>query len=388
MTTQSTSNNLDTLVPKIAARGLLDFRQKAFMPQIVNADYSAEAAQKGDTISVLIPSEMRATDVTPGHEQTQAPHSTPKVADVKLDQWKSVRFYLTDKELLQIDADEHFLPFQMTQAISALATEVNKSFLNKVVDATAILGKTDAELFASNANNAINAQKILNANGAPKEGRYGIISFDVEAQALQLSQFSDASKSNDANVNIDGEIGRKFGINWISSDQLRMIRENDEGETFNPTSAVSKGATQIQIASVETPPVIGDAIIKTTDDDVIIIGIVKKILKNVGTNEFKIEITTPVPETLPIDAALSYAPAAPINLIFQRNAFAFATRPLAAATQNVALGNRIISLTDPLSGLSLRLEIYRQHKQTVWEIDVLWGVEMVRPELAIAAFSQ
>jgi hypothetical protein len=42
-----------------------------------------------------------------------------------------------------------------------------------------------------------------------------------------------------------------------------------------------------------------------------------------------------------------------------------------------------MSVTDPESGLSMRLEISRQYKQTVWEFDILWGVALVRPEWAV-----
>ena len=55
-------------------------------------------------------------------------------------------------------------------------------------------------------------------------------------------------------------------------------------------------------------------------------------------------------------------------------------RPLSSDTAD---GARIMSLTDPVTGLSLRLEVSRQHKQTAWEFDVLFGVQTVRPEFAV-----
>jgi hypothetical protein len=41
-----------------------------------------------------------------------------------------------------------------------------------------------------------------------------------------------------------------------------------------------------------------------------------------------------------------------------------------------------MTMVDPLTGLPLRLEIRRQHKQTVWEFDVLYGVKLIRAALA------
>ena len=83
------------------------------------------------------------------------------------------------------------------------------------------------------------------------------------------------------------------------------------------------------------------------------------------------------------EAAVTVTPSHVVHLAFHRDAFALAMRPLSAGTQDLSLGNQILSMTDAETGISLRLEISRQYKQTVWEFDVLWGVKLVRPELAV-----
>src|SRR5690606_26258436 len=83
------------------------------------------------------------------------------------------------------------------------------------------------------------------------------------------------------------------------------------------------------------------------------------------------------------NAPLTFAASDVVNLVFNRDAFAFANRPLAHSTQDLGLGNQIMSMTDPETGLSLRLEVARQYEQVVWEFDILWGVRLVRPELAV-----
>ena len=71
-----------------------------------------------------------------------------------------------------------------------------------------------------------------------------------------------------------------------------------------------------------------------------------------------------------------------VNLAFHRDAFALAMRPLMASVADYQLGSRFISMQDPVTGLVLRLEVSRQHKQTRWAFDVLWGTQLVRPALA------
>ena len=46
------------------------------------------------------------------------------------------------------------------------------------------------------------------------------------------------------------------------------------------------------------------------------------------------------------------------------------------------IGNAAILAIDEVSGLSLRLEVSRQHKQIQWSFDALYGATVVRPQLA------
>jgi hypothetical protein len=69
------------------------------------------------------------------------------------------------------------------------------------------------------------------------------------------------------------------------------------------------------------------------------------------------------------------------NILIQKNCLAFAMAPLidtievpGATLQSVAI--------DEISGLSLRLEFSRQHRQVQWAFDALWGATVVRPQLA------
>lgn len=383
------ANALDTIAPKILARGMLAFRDQAFFPRLVNHGFSAEAAQKGDTIDIMLPGEVAVEDVEPGSVAPTPPDVTAKTFSLKMQHWKKVAFHLTDKEMMQVDADQYFIPFQMNEAIAALASTINQSFLEKVVFATHAVGMASETLFTDQDNRAsfdhyrtnpaIACRKKLNLAKAPRTGRYAVIGYGDESQAVKLSEFLDWDKSNDAAVMAEGLLGRKFGFDWYATDPLH-VHQSTSSDSNRLRGNMKTGATSLTMGGISRQPVPGDVLTDYTGKT---IGILKENTDGAGTAIQTWKLFSPLDRNHTNNIVIKFSPTHSNGIAFQKNAFAFAMRPLAGATQEYGLGNRILSVTDPVSGLSLRLEISRQYKQTVWEFDALWGVELARPEFAV-----
>ena len=92
-------NQLETLMPRIVARGLLHFRERAILPRLVNSSFSSDAARRGDAIDVPVSSPVAVSDVTPGKTFTgNIPDTSISSVSITLDNWKRAAFYLTDDE--------------------------------------------------------------------------------------------------------------------------------------------------------------------------------------------------------------------------------------------------------------------------------------------------
>tara|TARA_R100000005_G_scaffold95776_1_gene78728 strand:- start:2455 stop:3585 length:1131 start_codon:yes stop_codon:yes gene_type:complete len=370
-------NDISAAMPKILARGLMALREQTVMPRLVNGDFSADAASKGDTIDVILPSDLTADDVTPGTTPPTPTSSTLEKVQIELNNWKKADFYLTDKEMMEVDVRENFMPVQASAAIRALANAVNQSIHAEYKGVYGLVGTPGSTPFDANAEVATAARKLLMQQKAPKENRYGVLDFDAESNALDLAAFADADRAGSSTVKIEGEIGRKYGIDWYSDDHVSTHVTGAAG-----TPLVKGGAqtgTSLIVDGFTTKPSVGD--IFTIDGD-----LQQYVVLAAGDLDGTESVLTISPAVLvaPSDNdPLTFAGSHVVNLVFNRDAFAFANRPLAHSTQDLDLGSQIMSMTDPETGISLRLEVARQYKQVVWEFDILWGVKLVRPELAV-----
>jgi len=404
------ANVLTNLVPKILARSLLVLRARCIMPRLVNSDYSTDAARKGATIDVPIPVEVATMNVVPSCTQAECDDSglEPGLVSIKLDNWKQNKpIHLTDKDMAEIDMNETYLPMQLEEAIKGLARDVNMDIMQEYLGVYGFQGTAGTTPFGTGVgvSDATGARKILNKQHCPPTDRRGVLDFDAEANALDLSAFSDADKIMSATVKLEGEIGRKYGIDWVADDDVPYHTAGTLETGGQVTVTAVKAASTIALTgaagnSGETL-LVGDILkfgAAGIDDQTYVVmpgseG-VSGYAALTGTNggytmdaegdNLTAVVVAPAIKVAHTGAALELKASHRVNLVFHRDAFAFATRSLddANTLAKVLGGSQILSMQDAKTGLVLRLEISRRNKLTVWEFDILWGAKLVRPELA------
>lgn len=380
------ANTLTALMPKILASGVLHLREMVRMPRLVNANFANEAAQFGSTIDVQIPVAKTATQVTPSNTPPAPSNATPAIVQIALDQWYKDNFHLTDKDMHEIDTRKNFLPVQAKQSVIALANNVNQYLMAQYKGVYGYTGTAATTPFASTAADAINARKILHQQLCPREERRAVLDFSAEANALALATFADAEKTGSAMTKIEGEIGRKYGIDWYADDHVPthtagtittgLIAKASTAqaaglETIVATTAASTGACAL---------VVGDIISINGHSQTY--AVTAAATQASAASDVSISISPPLQTALVGSEAITVKASHVVNMAFHRDAFAFAMRPMAAGMIDGSLGNKIMSMQDPQTGIVLRLEVSRQYKQTVWEFDILYGAKLVRPELA------
>lgn len=381
------ANSLTNVMDKILARGLLALRGQTIMPSLVNSSYSTDAAEKGDTIDVPVPVAQAATAVSPGPTPPADTDNTPKKVQISLDQWYSSDFHLTDKEQAEVDRNRHFFPMQASEAIKALASQVNTNIFSHYTGVYGFAGTSGTTPFASTINVAGTVAKQLNDQLAPLRDRRMVIDTAAHANAIVLAPLRDASQQGTRETIMEGMIGRVMGFDWAFDQEVPThtagTLSDGSGRTFliNNGAGYAVGTTTVNIdnTSLTGTLVTGDIIdFGVTGEFYTVTGGPHTASANAITGlTFTPGLRTAVVDNQAGEAQASHT----VNLAFHRDAFAFATRPLAGEMIE-GLGNVFRSMQDPVSGLVLRLEVSRQHKQTKWEFDMLWGAALVRAELA------
>jgi hypothetical protein len=381
------ANTLTNIMPKILARGLQVLREQCIMPGLVNTDYSTEAAMKGDTIDIPIPSAVAAVNVAPATVPISVDSSTPGKVQITLDNWKqNTPVHLTDKQMVEIDKSEHFLPGQLEEAVKGLANAVNQSIWTEYYNVYGAVGTAGTTPFDATGKltAAVNARKLLHSQLCPRDNRRAVLDYDAEAALLKLAEISDTEKTGEKSVKREGEIGRKLGFDWYTDDHVTSHTAGTPGGT--PVT----NSSSLAIGDVVVPV---DGITANTGDyhkgDIITFTghsqqyAVLALATANASGEVDLSIAPGLVVAPGDGVAVALVATHVANLAFHRDAFALAVRPLQQSTADLELGSRIMTMQDSKSGLPLRLEVSRQHKQVVWEFDILWGVRLVQPAYAV-----
>lgn len=389
------ANTLTEVMPKILARGLMALREVVMMPRLVNGDYSREAAEKGDVINIPKAATVATRNVAPSNTPPAPVDGAPTNVQITLDNWKqNDPIFLTDKEVVQIEKDRHFLPLQFSEAIRALATDVNQEIMGNYKGVYAAVGTAGTTPAASDATDIIAARGALHKMLCPRTDRRFILDVDAEANALALATFADLEKTGDRNVKIEGELGRKYGFDFFYEDHVVThtagTMSNGSDPQANVNGALTAGDTTMNVDETTLTGTIveGDLFSFAGLTDNGKSGTPHFVVTNTSTLTASgnaitgITFDPPLPSNIADNTVVTLVQDHVVNLAFQRDAIAFATRPLLSSTMDMEMGTRMMSLQDPATGLVLRTEVSRQHKQTVWEFDILWGSKLVRPEFA------
>tara|TARA_R100001460_G_scaffold27881_11_gene55953 strand:+ start:1598 stop:2725 length:1128 start_codon:yes stop_codon:yes gene_type:complete len=368
------ANNLTNVIEQLLARGLLALREQAITPQLVNREYETTPGTQGSTIDVPIPSAVTVADVAPGATPPSTADQTPGTVAIALDRWKEAAFHLNDKEMTEISERAGYLPMVASEAIRALANEVDTYVLGLTSKFFGNAGTAGTTPFASTVGALTGVRKELNNQLAPMDNRFLVMNPDAEANALGLRAFHDASFGVGAQAIMDGQITQRMGFNMVMNQNVQTHTAGT-GSSYlvNNGSGLAVGAKTAAVDGGSGTVLTGDLIKFAGHDQSYVV-----TSATAGGTVTEINFEPGLVATVADNATVTITGTHVLNAAFHRDAIALVSKPLSGSSHP---GSVFETAVDPVSGLALRLEVSREHKRDRFSYDILYGAEVIRREL-------
>lgn len=351
---------------------------------------------KGDVINIKRPSHFVAQTHVAG-TGTTAQDVVGQNVQITLSSHEEVKFKLTDKELAY--TSEQIINDHIAPAAYALADKIDQDLhaLGDTVGPKSIVSGTVDSGFITG------PRKTLRNNKAPLDNNiHYLIDSGIEAAFLDLGIFHEAritgAGENEAAL-MNGSLGRRFGVEVFASQNSDVSvsalssTATASAETGDAVGAVDNASDyEANVSSILVDGFTGSETLQTGDtftiagdDTVYILTANTTLSTGAGTLTFY----PPLRKNTADDAVVTFAFLDSVqesahlrNLMFHKNAFALAFAPLPMTGDNK--GAQIDTVTDPVSGLSVRARMYYDGDTATnfVALDVLYGVQVLDGQLA------
>lgn len=198
------------------------------------------ANKVGDTVKVQVPAVLTAGEFS---SSTSAQNLVQTQETITIEKHFYTRVDLTSNELsLKLD---DFNAQVTIPAINALQDEVDEYLLGKFHGLQLFSGTGGTA--PSTVAHIVAGRKAL--QDAKLRGEFmGLISTTTESNLLQLAQFQSRDYAGDNEMAVkEGQIGRRFGINWQTHLSSSGFTRGDVAGTVLAAGAASAGATTIAV---------------------------------------------------------------------------------------------------------------------------------------------
>ncbi|WP_238826420.1 P22 coat - protein 5 family protein [Acinetobacter baumannii] len=355
-----------------------------FIPA-VSSDMTYNRAAKGQTVTSPVAPAATASDITPGVTPPNDGDQVIGKVDMTITKARRVPVRWNGEEKLALDNNgasyNTILRDQFAQAMRTLANEVEADVAGLAIGASRAVGTAGTTPFATNLKDSALALKALQDNGAPKGDLQLVIDTTAGANMRTLGQLTKANEANDDSLLRRGVLLDVHGFAIRESAQVVTPASGTGASATTNAAGYAVGATAITLASAGTGTIVaGDVITFAGDTNQYVVVAGDTDVSNGGT----ITLAKPgLRKAIPAAAtAITVAAASTRNLAFARSAIALATRIPALPEGGDSADDRMI-VTDPVSGLSFEIAIYRQYRQVQYEVSLAWGCAMVKPEHSI-----
>jgi len=387
----STANTLTNLIPTLyVALDTVSRELVGFIPA-VTIDASVARAAIGQTVRSFVAPVATASTIAPA--TVPIDDGQQSIGNVSLAITASRRCPVRwqGEESMQMNSPggigvKRIIVDQFAQAMRTLVNEIEAALAGLYIYASRGAVPNSTTLFSANLADAALVRKILVDNGAPTSDLQLVIDTTAGAAMRTLTNLSKVNEAGDSSLLRQGVLLDIYGMAVRESAQV--VTPAAVGSASSVTTSTDNkavGDVSIALAAAGTGDIkAGDLVtIANTGDTTTQYVSTTTITGNSGT----LLIAKPgLQKLITADTlAIAVRAAGARNLAFARSAIVLATRMPALPAEGDMAADRT-TITDPRSGLSFEVSMYKMYRQVQFEVSIAWGVAAVKSEhIAILA---
>lgn len=376
------SNTLTNLIPTIyVARDIVLRELTGFIPA-VTMDASGEAAAKDETIRWPVTPVVSAGNITPAATGPDPSAQTQGSDTMSISKSRSASFFWEGEEQKGLGGlYNKILADQFAQAMRTLVNEVEADLAALYVAASRAYGTAGTAPFDSTNKLAFTAQllKILEDNGAPTSDLQLVIDTTAGAALRTLAELYQVNTAGSDALLRRGVLLDVHGFAIRESAQVKAHTKGaGTGYLVDLTAGYAAGSTAIHTDTGLGEIKAGDVLTNTkTGRDTN-----KYVVKTGGTGttgvDTDIVLAAPGNKVAwvnndPLSIGNSYT----ANLAFSRSAISLLMR-VPAMPEGGDAADDVTVITDPDTGISFQVAMYRQYRRVAFEVGLAWGVKAVK----------
>ena len=370
------SNTLTGLLPIIYKA--LDVVPRELVGAIggVTLDPSADMYGLNQTVRSHVVPTASAIDVAPGVTNATASGQTINYVDLVITKARQAQvLWSGEEQLLLKDQYAGILRDQFAQAFRTLVNEMELNVVNALAaGASRAAGTAGTTPFqtATDMTDFSNSNRILDDNGAPLADRSLIIGTAAKA-SIQGKQtiLTKVNESGTDTLLRTGGFDPVLGLNIRTSGQIKTGAAVGTGTSYVLNGSHAVGATSITVKTGSGTILAGDVVTIDGNKYVVATGVAAP-----GTftiNAPGLVVAGADSDTVTVNAASVK------NIIVQKSGFVLATRVPAMPVGGDSATDVTI-VTDPVSGISFQIAMYKQYRQVVIDVAVAYGWKQIRSE--------
>jgi hypothetical protein len=377
------ANTLTNLIPILyAALDIVSRELVGFVPAVMK-DSSGMGAAVDQTINIPIVGAVSAFDVTPGATPGDNGDASPGNTTMTISKSRQapVRWNGEEQKAVKHTGLYNNVNTQrFAQAIRTLVNEVETDLGALYTGTSRSYGAAATVPFGTinELDDSAQIRKILEDNGAPMTDLQMVLGTGAIAnmRGIQAALYKVNESGSDQTLR-RGIIGDLHGFDLHSSAQVAAHTAGTASSATTDNAGYAVGATVLTLASVGTGTIlVGDNVTFAGDTNIYTVKSGDADVSGGGT------ITLEEPG---LRVAMSAATKAitmiathTAHMAFSRSAIALITRPPAVPEEGDMADDRFM-ITDPISGITFEITMYKQYKQIKFEVALAWGVKLVAP---------